>query len=159
MIAVHLFAPMLVFAAACATHHRAPLAVAAVVAEPTPVDEPAVVSSMTEREPEPVIQGGTAGDAVSIGLVAVEARLGRGELELAVVDLLDLARRFPADPRVRTRLARVLHQRALMRYGQGSIAGAVHDWERVVALDPGNAIAARLLAAARAESAGSMPPK
>lgn len=174
MIGKGLFATALVFVAACATHQRAPFVARAV--EPTAVDEPVhAVSAIAQEQPEtvasasaPVQNGGTAGDAVSLGLCAVEARLGRGELELAVVDLLGLARRFPADPRVAARLSRVLHQRALQRYGQGAVAGAIHDWERVVELDPGHVIAANLLAAARTEARslppaslppGSLPPK
>lgn len=164
MIGKGLFATALVFVAACATHQRAPFVARAV--EPTAVDEPVhAASAIAQEQPEtvasasaPVQNGGTVGDAVSLGLCAVEARLGRGELELAVVDLLGLAQRFPADPRVASRLSRVLHQRALQRYGQGSVAAAIHDWERVVALDPGHVIAANLLAAARSESADSQPP-
>lgn len=95
-------------------------------------------------------------DAVSLGLVAVEARLGHGELELAVIDLLELARRFPADARVQSRLVRVLHQRALLRYGQGALTTAIADWERVMSIQPDNRLVAALLDAVRAEAAA--PP-
>lgn len=92
-------------------------------------------------------------DAISLGLVAVETRLARGELELAVLDLLELARRHPIDFRVQDRLARVLHQRALLRYGQGALAAALADWERVITIQPDNRVVRALLDAVRAEAA------
>ncbi len=104
----------------------------------------------------PAGEAGAERDAAA-GLAAVEARLGRGELGLAVADLLELSRRFPADARVRARLVRVLHQRALLLYGQGAVERAMRDWERVVALEPTHADAARMLAAARTELAGAAP--
>lgn len=101
-----------------------------------------------------------ADESVVLGLVAVEARLGRGELEQAVVDLLELARRFPDDVRVQRRLARVLHQRALLRYGQGALTAALLDWERVLSIEPDNREVADLLLAVRAEAAApSAPPR
>ncbi len=98
-------------------------------------------------------------DPVAAGLVGVEARLGRGELEAAVTDLFSLAARHPEDLRVRLRLVRVLHQRALLRYGQGALPAAIADWERVLELEPGHAVASSLLNAARAELAVSPAPK
>ena len=89
-------------------------------------------------------------DPVASGLVAVEMRLGRGELEAAVIDLIELSRRFPQDARVRLRLSRVLHQRALQHYAHG-------HWERVIILDPDNALAGNLLQAARAVAAAPSP--
>ena len=91
-------------------------------------------------------------DPVALGLVAVEARLGRGQLEAAVRDLIELARRFPDELRVQRRLAPLLHQRALLRYGQGAVAAAVADWRRVMHLDPDNAEVQSLLDRAVAES-------
>lgn len=99
-----------------------------------------------------------ADESVVLGLVAVEARLGEGELELAVVDLLELARRFPGEVRVQRRLARVLHQRALLRYGQGALTAALLDWERVLAIEPGNREVAELLVAVRAEASAPAVP-
>lgn len=92
-----------------------------------------------------------ADDPVALALVAVEARLSRGQLETAVVDLLELARRFPADLRVRTRLVRLLQQRALLRYGDGTVTMAVADWQRILELDPDNEAARRLLEAVERE--------
>lgn len=102
---------------------------------------------------------GTVGeDPVAAGLVAVESRLGRGDLEAAVADLIQLAERHPHDARVRIRLAKVLHQRALQRYGQGRLQSAIADWERVVGLDPANEIAQSQLVTARGERR-ALPPK
>ena len=75
-------------------------------------------------------------DPVAKALVAVELRLLRREIEPAVLELLDLERRHPGDLRIRPRLARLLHQRALLRYGSGSVEPALRDWERVLVLDP-----------------------
>lgn len=89
--------------------------------------------------------------AVAAGLMAVEAKLGRGQLEAAVTDLLDLAQKFPAEIRVRLRLVRVLNQRGLLRYGDGAVAKAIADWQRVLELDPDNTSARRMLDAAISE--------
>jgi tetratricopeptide (TPR) repeat protein len=77
--------------------------------------------------------------------------LGRGRFDDAVSDLLGLYRQRPEDLRVRLRLARVLHQRALLRYGQGSVVSAITDWQRVVELDPSAEDARRLLQLAQRE--------
>jgi hypothetical protein len=121
-------------------------------AEPTPSPAVAIEGPNVPAARPPVPSGRFSGDPVATGLVAVESRLARGELELAVVELLELSVRFPQEPRVGVRLARVLHQRALQRYGQGALAAAIADWERVVELDGDNALARSLLAAARAEA-------
>lgn len=91
-------------------------------------------------------------DPVALGMVSVEAALGRGELAVAVRDLIELARRFPDDARVNRRLGRLLHQRALMNYGSGAVAAAVADWRRVLEIEPGNERVQRLLARALAET-------
>lgn len=108
-----------------------------------------VVPSVPESTPVSEV------DVVAAGLVAVESRLSRGEFEAAVADLFDLAKYHAEDLRVRLRLARVLHQRALLRYGQGAVTGAISDWERVLQLEPGHAVARNLLESARAEAAGT----
>ncbi|HEB53379.1 MAG TPA: hypothetical protein ENI87_09015 [bacterium] len=92
-------------------------------------------------------------DPVALGLVAVERLLARAERDRAVRDLTELARRFPGDARVTSRLARLLHQRGLLRYGQGAVAAAIRDWQRVLKLEPGNERVRGLLAAARREAA------
>lgn len=121
---------------------------------------PADVEAIAAEDPSPTKSAlAPADESVVLGLVAVEARLGRGELEQAVVDLLELARRFPDDVRVQLRLARVLHQRALLRYGQGALTAASLDWERVLAIEPDNAEVAELLRAVRLEAAPPAAPR
>ena len=68
-----------------------------------------------------------------------------------VHDLIELSRRFPTDRRVQRRLGPLLHQRALMSYGQGLVAAAVADWRRVLSMDPDNDAVRRLLKKAQAE--------
>ncbi|MCA8950723.1 MAG: hypothetical protein KDE27_14570 [Planctomycetes bacterium] len=121
----------------------------------TELDPVTAAVPSTESSPDAAVEPVT--DSVALGLVAVETRLGRGDLEAAVADLIELSKRYPEDARVRLRLARVLHQRALQRYGHGQLAAAIVDWERVVALDPSNAIARSQLAAARAEADPGSP--
>ena len=84
-------------------------------------------------------------------VVAIEARLLRREIEPAVLELLDLERRHPGDLRIRPRLAKLLHQRALLRYGSGSVEPALRDWERVLGLDPSHGEARQCLQRAIAE--------
>lgn len=98
-------------------------------------------------------------DPVANGLIAVERQLGRGQLELAVADLLTLAKRYPDEVRVRVHLVRVLHQRALVRYGQGSLLSAIDDWTRVLELDPEHRLARNLLRAASAEASLASPAR
>ncbi len=98
-------------------------------------------------------------DAVAVCLVDIERRLGRGEFEAAVAQLLELAQRFPVEPRVQVRLARLLHQRALIRYGQGAVDAAIEDWAEVLRIEPQHRLARSLLRAARAESAAAVPAR
>lgn len=91
-------------------------------------------------------------DEIAAALMAVEVRLGRGELEGAVGELLALADLHPQEPRVRARLVRLLHQRALLHYGQGLLLAAIADWRRVLEVDPGHTLARQLLVAVEEES-------
>ena len=119
---------------------------------------PAAVDGPTRPAPDD-FDGGLdhlGEDPIISGLVAVEARLGHGELELAVIDLMELARRHPTELRVQNRLARVLHQRALLRYGQGTLSTAIADWERVLAIQPDNRLVRALLDAVRHEAAAPL---
>lgn len=148
----------------------APLPVPPVAEVPVAVPAPITAIAASEPASAPAVKAAPAPEAppnqfvdpasesVVLGLVAVEARLGRGELELAVVDLLELARRFPGDVRVQRRLARVLHQRALLRYGQGALQAALLDWERVLSIEPDNREVAGLLRTARAEASAPAAP-
>lgn len=77
-------------------------------------------------------------DPVARGLLSVESRLGRGEFEAAVDDLVALGERYPGDVRLRRRLGQVLHQRALLSYGRGELDTAIVDWHKVLAIDPEN---------------------
>jgi hypothetical protein len=88
---------------------------------------------------------------VAVALARIESRLGRGEVHDAMADLAALHVRAPDDVRVRGRLGRLLHQRALGRYGGGAVAAAIADWEHVLRLAPDHASARELLASARAE--------
>lgn len=134
----------------------APAPAQAALREPQPLQAPeagpaeAVPLAREAQAPAEVLVPPVDG-AVAAGLMAVEAKLGRGQLEAAVSDLLDLAQQFPAEIRVRQRLVRVLNQRALLRYGDGAVAKAIADWQRVLELDPDNANARRMLDAAISE--------
>ena len=126
-------------------------------------DEPLVVAevSVPEQAPAPASDnarsvaahsvGAIRTDAVARGLAQVESMLARSDLQGAVADLFELARRFPNDARVQVRLARLLHQRALLLYGQGAISGAIADWEQLLAMCPSHQQATEMLRAARAE--------
>lgn len=155
-----------------ATRHRLDLFAAAAASFPpnedAPTTTPVAVAVPDPVAPEPGLPAAApaprlllselADESITLGLVAVEARLGRGEFECAVVDLLELARRFPDDLRVQRRLARVLHQRALLRYGQGALTAALLDLERVLAIEPDNGEVVGLLHAVRAEATAATPP-
>jgi hypothetical protein len=52
---------------------------------------------------------------------------------------------------VRVRLARLLQQRALLRYGEGAVPEAIVDWQRVLDLEPSNEGVRRMLGAALRE--------
>jgi tetratricopeptide (TPR) repeat protein len=117
------------------------------VAVPAPFGPP---PPPTARPPQPQPPAPVA-DGVAAALVAVEAKLARRDLEAAILDLLDLVRRYPDDARVRLRLARLLHQRALLRYGSGSLEPAIRDWERVLEFDAKHPTAATYLDQARRE--------
>jgi hypothetical protein len=103
--------------------------------------------------------GATSTDAVARGLAQVESRLARSDLQGAVAELFELARRFPIDARVQVRLARLLHQRALLLYGQGAVSGAIADWEQLLEMCPSHPLAAEMLRAARAELNSEAAPE
>lgn len=125
------------------------------VVEPEPAGSGGAAGRQATELPEPAGEIArplpTGEDPVALGLVSVEARLARSEREGAVHDLIELSRRFPDDRRVQRRLGPLLHQRALMNYGQGLVSAAVADWQRVLALDPDNESVRKLLDKAKAE--------
>ena len=129
--------------------------VAAEVSQPQQVPAPA-----SDNATSVAVHGGGASstDAVARGLVQVESRLARSDLQGAVADLFELARRFPSDARVQVRLARLLHQRALLLYGQGAVSGAIADWEQLLEMCPSHPLAAEMLRAARAELNSEVAP-
>jgi len=84
-------------------------------------------------------------------LRAVKERLERGEMEQAM-DLLEaLVLDFPENRTAGSRLAQLLHERALLRYGQGFLEGAIEDWRRLLKMRPKHPQAAAFLQAAETE--------
>ena len=79
--------------------------------------------------------------------------LERGEMTRAMEILEELAEEAPHDAQLLATLVRVLHQRALLRYGQGWLELAIADWSRVLELRAGDRHATDFAAAARAELA------
>ena len=137
-----------------------PAAEALAAAQASPGQAPAPESNDTTSSRQG--NSATSTDAVARGLAQVESRLGRSDLQGAVADLFELARRFPSDARVQARLARLLHQRALLLYGQGAVNGAIADWEQLLEMYPSHPLAAEMLRAARAEldaDAAPAPPR
>ena len=65
--------------------------------------------------------------------------------------LESLRMNFPRDQVVSQTFARVLHQRGLLRYGQGFLEGAIEDWRRVLGMQPGHRQAKAFLKAAETE--------
>lgn len=108
----------------------------------TPAGEYAVVAPA----PMPPI----AAEAAKV-LADVEARLQRGDVDGALAALERLCAAAPDELRARTRAARLLCQRGLVRYGEGDVTAAIADFERAVALAPDHEPARRLLQQAQAE--------
>lgn len=75
-------------------------------------------------------------DEVGAALAQLELRMLGGAIDPVLDELLLLQQRAPGDPRVTSRLARLLQQRGLIRYGQGQVAAAVADLQRAAELDP-----------------------
>lgn len=123
-------------------------------AAPIPAAEPARAASSALASAAPVAP--VAAD-VAVALARIESQLGRGEVHDAMADLTALSLRAPGDVRVGGRLGRLLHQRALGRYGGGALAAAIADWEQVLRLAPNHAAARALLATARVEAAAAQP--
>lgn len=98
------------------------------------------------------------GDALEAELDGVTQLLEAGQADVAVERLRQMVqRRSKGDAAyrlVQSRLVSVLHQRGLLRYGQGHLAPAIADWREVLALAPEFKPAARFMAAASAELAG-----
>lgn len=121
---------------------------------PAPAADPAPAAAIAAASAAPVAP--VASD-VAVALARIESQLGRGEVHDAMADLTALSLRAPGDVRVGGRLGRLLHQRALGRYGGGAVAAAIADWEQVLRLAPDHAAARALLASARAEADAARP--
>lgn len=131
------------------------VAAAAVPPEAAAATDQAGPGPGASTAPAPAGETAVVGDADTVGrrLAELEAMLFLGDLSAALDGLAALAAAHPGEPRVRGRLVRVLHQRALLRYGQGSLLPAIDDWQVVLELDPGHGAAQSLLRAAQAELA------
>jgi hypothetical protein len=96
-------------------------------------------------------------EQVTAALAEVERLLHGGKLADGIARLRALAGEYNRDLRVRNRLVRVLHQRALLSYGRGGLTAAVADWQEVLALDTGHGMARSMLASAQAELTAAAP--
>ncbi len=84
----------------------------------------------------------------------VRRLLSSGDMDKALTILQDLWDESPGEPAVVQQLVRVLHQRALLAYGQGRLEAAIDDWKKVVRLQEGNTQAHAFMRAAETELAG-----
>jgi tetratricopeptide (TPR) repeat protein len=102
------------------------------------------------KKPDPK-QPETEDLRVARQLRAVKGHLDRGEMEQAMDVLETLMLDYPENQAVASRFARVLHQRALVRYGSGFLEGAIEDWKRLLKMRPAHRQAAAFLKAAETE--------
>lgn len=91
--------------------------------------------------------------AVGNRLESIERDLTTGRMDRALDQLDELWKRFPSNTQVTKMFARVLHQRALLAYGQGRLVAAIEDWGRVTRLEPDRTSRAAFLQAAKTELA------
>ena len=82
---------------------------------------------------------------------AAESALQDGRLDEALRALQELFEARSGSQEVRDLLVRVLHQRALLHYGQGELARSIEVWGRVLEVDPSHAQASEFREAARSE--------
>ena len=85
----------------------------------------------------------------------------RGDMDRALDILEDLWDEAPGDRNIAQQLAGVLHQRAMLEYGQGRLEAAIADWQKVVRLEKDNAQVEAFIRAAKTELAARKrrPPK
>ncbi len=132
-----------------------PAASPAAAPEVEPEVRPEAVTPPPAAPPAEVAPAAAVLDpALTPELAGIEEQIQQGRIEPAMAELAAMVERSPQDPRARNRLGPLLHQRALLRYGQGEVEGAVADWREALALrsDP---LMRRMLAAAEAELAAS----
>jgi hypothetical protein len=139
--------------------------VTAAFAGPLPTAEPALPGAAEGNQPvagaAPAAEiavpedPARSDDAPSAEVTQIEARMRAGDVDTVLGDLLALQRRYPADRRLAIRASRLLEQRGLVHYGQGSVAAALADWQRACELDPALRSARLLFDLASAELANS----
>lgn len=116
-------------------------------------DEPASVEVRgASAAPDRVHSGASTMQPVSNTELAGLRALVRGrDKTRAITHLSDAHATYPENSEVRTMLAGLLRQRALVAYGRGWLDAALDDWERVTALVPEDHTAFAYLAVAREE--------
>ncbi len=84
-------------------------------------------------------------------LAGVRSQLRAGDVERALEGLEALRAAHPLAPEVGAMLTQVLHQKALLHYGQGDLGVAIDTWERLLVDDARHEGARAFLRAARTE--------
>jgi tetratricopeptide (TPR) repeat protein len=127
-------------------------------APPAPAAETAAALHLEVESPMSVEATRVGPDDLIGGkLVRLEERLQRGELDSVLAEFAAMQQKWPGDPRVCGRLARLLLQRGLLHYGRGQLDAAIADWRRAQALDPQLAGLPMLIELATRELA--LPPR
>lgn len=111
----------------------------------------------TAATPQAADEADADAAAVATALAEVETLLQRGKLADGIERLRAMAGEYATGPQVRSRLVRVLHQRALLSYGRGALSAAVADWQEVLALEGDHRLARSMLQSAQAELAAAAP--
>ncbi len=88
---------------------------------------------------------------VRLQIAKATADLAAGRLEEALDALDGLYVHHPESTEVRELLMRVLHQRALLLYGQGQLQAALESWAKILAIDPDHQQAREFYRAAETE--------
>ncbi|MEZ5964687.1 MAG: hypothetical protein R3F56_12635 [Planctomycetota bacterium] len=100
------------------------------VAVSPPMDPARQVTAEAELE-------GAAGTPITATKLASLRAVVRGrDKSLAITRLAEAHAEYPANLEVRTMLASLLRQRALVAYGRGWLEAAVEDWEQIAQLAP-----------------------
>lgn len=116
---------------------------------------PVVTARSGDAGPEPGPRPTTGPDrldeAARGALDGVRSQLRSGDVERALEGLEVLRAGHPQSLEVSGMLSQVLHQKALLHYGQGDLGVAIETWERLLSDDPGHDGARAFLRAARTE--------
>lgn len=121
----------------------------ATVAQPAPAGETAPAGG-GGLEPDPP-GAGSPEVVLRARLGQAQAALRGGRLEAALRILEELTRTHPKSTEAHDLWIRVLHQRALLHYGQGELALAIEAWGKLLAAQPDHAQAQQFHGAARSE--------